>query len=370
MNKLLYLAVFLAIRVMRALYLPFRLLPVRNKITMISRQSDTPSIDMKLLQKAIQDRRPDYQVVILAKQLHNPVIYLIQIFRQMYHIATSRAVILDSYCIPISVLHHRKGLIVIQMWHSIGSMKKFGYVMLGKEEGSDPKLASLMCMHRNYTYVLISSFSYLKDYIEGFRISEDKVLQIPLPRADLLTDKAYLTARRKEIIKKAPWIDKKKNILYCPTFRKTPSPEDEKKIQELIHAIDFKHYNLIYKPHSVSTLKIKDMRVITTEMDNIDALSIADYMVTDYSSIMYEAGLAGVPVYMYTYDWDQYKTKRAFNLDLERDVPALFTADAEEIFRAIQEDRFDRKAFEAFTMKNCVIPEPSCIEQILRLMDL
>ena len=202
MNKLLYLAVFLAIRVMRALYLPFRLLPVRNKITMISRQSDTPSIDMKLLQKAIQDRRPDYQVVILAKQLHNPVIYLIQIFRQMYHIATSRAVILDSYCIPISVLHHRKGLIVIQMWHSIGSMKKFGYAMLGKEEGSDPKLASLMCMHRNYTYVLISSFSYLKDYIEGFRISEDKVLQIPLPRADLLTDKAYLTARRKEIIKK------------------------------------------------------------------------------------------------------------------------------------------------------------------------
>ena len=57
-------------------------------------------------------------------------------FKQMYHLATSRVVVLDSYCIVASVLKKKKGTTIIQMWHALGSFKKFGKSIIGKDESS------------------------------------------------------------------------------------------------------------------------------------------------------------------------------------------------------------------------------------------
>lgn len=370
MQRVKYVAVQCLISIMRLLYYPMKKLPVQKKVVMISRQSDEPSIDMSLLKARIQEKYPDTQVVILAKMLKNPVTYALHILTQMYHLATSRAVVLDSYCIPVSVLHHRESLVVIQMWHSIGSMKKFGYAMLGLEEGADPKLARLMCMHKNYTYILISSNGYLKDYIEGFQTTPNLVREIPLPRADLLTDRAFLQKRREKILQKNPWFAAKKNIFYCPTFRKKPTALDQQKIRELIDAVDFKRYNLIYKPHTVSELTVSDKRVITSHMSNVDMAAIADYVITDYSSIMYEAGICHIPVYLYTYDWEDYSEKREFNLDVMHGIPALHSCDAREILKAIEAGKFDGQAFDRFVQENFHYPETSCCEEIIKLMKL
>ena len=224
-------------------------------------------------------------------------------------------------------------------------------------------------MHKNYTWILISSMNYLKDYIEGFQTDGSNVLEIPLPRADLLNSKSFIERRREEVKQHAPWLKDKINILYAPTFRKQPTEQDTESIKQLISQIDFKKYNLIYKPHPVSTLKIHDPRVIVSSMNNIDALAVADVLITDYSSIIYEAGLVGRPVYLYTYDWETYKEKRFFNLDLEKEVPALFTPSAEAIMRAIDEKQFDASAFRAFTEKNVHLPD-SCRQALYALLNL
>ncbi len=376
MKTIKYTAIRIAVLAMRLLYLPMKALPTKNKVTMLSRQADHDSIDMQLLKERILHKHPDYQVVLLSKKLKNPVVYVFHILLQMYHIATSRAVILDSYCIPVSVLHHKPELIVIQMWHSMGSMKKFGFAMLQMEEGSDPQMAAAMHMHQNYTYILISSFSYLEDYLEGFRTTPEKVKQIPQPRADLLTDPAFMRRVRERVIEANPWFGAKKNIVYCPTFRKQPTEQDQQKIKELIEAVDYRHYNLIYKPHTVSELQVKDPRVIPSNMDNVEMLAIADYMISDYSSIIYEAGLCDIPVYLYMYDWEEYSQKRALNLDYEKDVPLMQSKHASEIIKAIEAwdgkgDRcFNAQSFRQFVDTNVVMPETSCCEEIMRLMNL
>lgn len=370
MNKVKYLCVQAAVLGMRLIYgLMKRCLKVRNKVVFISRQSDKPSIDILLMRETIHVKSPDTKVVVLARQMHNKVLYLFHILRQMWHIASAKTVVLDSYCIPVSVLEHRDGLTIIQMWHSIGSMKKFGYAMLGEAEGSDPEIARILCMHKNYTWILISSFSYLKDYIEGFRTDGSNVLEIPLPRADLLRDEAFIRKRREEIKQKHFYFQNKINIVYAPTFRKQPTEQDQESIRELIDRVDFRKYNLIYKPHPVSTLEVHDPRVIVSDMNNIDMLAVADVVITDYSSIIYEAGLVGRPVYLYAYDWETYKEKRFFNLDLEKDVPALFTPSAAEILNAIERQEFDHEGFQAFTKKNVHLPA-SCRQAMYELMKL
>jgi hypothetical protein len=41
--------------------------------------------------------------------------------------------------------------------------------------------------------------NYLKDYIEGFHTDGSNVLEIPLPRADLLRSREFIQKRRDEI---------------------------------------------------------------------------------------------------------------------------------------------------------------------------
>ena len=131
MQKIKLSALKCAVGVLKGIYAVVKLIPPRDKVTFISRQSDEPGIDIRLLAQAIKDRKPKYDTVILSKKL-NGASYIFHILKQIYHISTSKVVILDSYCIAISVLNHKKSLQVIQMWHAMGSMKKFGYAKIGR----------------------------------------------------------------------------------------------------------------------------------------------------------------------------------------------------------------------------------------------
>ena len=80
---------------------------------------------------------------------------------------------------------------------------------------------------------------------------------------------------------------------------------------------------------------------------------------------MYEAGLLQVPVFLYAYDWNEYHGKRSFNIDLEHDVPALFTDDPRAIMEAIESDAFDHDAFQTFVRRNIALPpRGTCTEQL------
>lgn len=354
-----------AVWMMRASYALIKLFPTQNKVVLLSRQSNTPSIDFILLSQEIKNTYPNTKTVLLTRKIDKPF-YLFHIILQMYHIATSRVAILDSYCIPISTLKHKNNLKVVQIWHALGSMKKFGYAMLDKPEGNSSQIASILCMHRNYDYILISSLNFIDDFVQGFGTTGDNVVEIPLPKVDLLTDQEYVRKKREELLTLHKVLNGKINILYCSTFRKNQSA-DSSHIDKLAACIDFQKYNLIYKPHSLNNIKTTDPRIFTDFNDTFEALFVADFVITDYSSIIYEIGLLGLPVFIYAYDWQEYKLNREFNIDFEKDVPTLFTANPKVIMEAIEKNSFDYKAFNAFVMQNVTLREGSCTKEIIKL---
>lgn len=353
---------------LRFIYFFIKLFPTKNKVVMISRQGNNPSMDFKLIKDYFLERHEDYKVVFLCKKLDNKFTYIFHMFKQMYHVATSKIVVLDSYCIIVSVLNHKKDLKVIQIWHAVGSMKKFGYAMLDKEEGSSSEIAHLMRMHKNYDYILISSKNFIKDYVEGFNCSEDQVLEIPLPRVDLILDKKFQEKKKQELYKRIPVLKEKKNILYCSTFRKGNNL-DNSHIKKLTDCIDFNKYNLLYKPHPLSTIDTDDDRIIKDFKDTYEALMVADYVICDYSSIIYEVGLLNKPIYIYAYDWEEYKSKRELNFDMEHEIPTLFTKDPKKIIKAIEKNEFDFKAYKKFVDKNVHVCKKGSLYEINNLMD-
>ena len=237
---------------LNVIYAIFKLLPVRNKVTMLSRQSNVPSDEFRMIKKGINLRDKRVKVVFLCHtldggvhaSLSDKVKYGFHMLTQMFHIATSKVAILDSYCIVISLLKHKKELKVIQMWHSMGTMKKFGYTALDTKEGSKSELAYAMKMHRNYDYIFASAESYKDHLAKGFNCDAEKILTMPLPRLDLLNSDKYGKKVRERIYREYPKFKEKPLILYCPTFRKEEE-EFQKALKELTDAVDHGNYKVV-----------------------------------------------------------------------------------------------------------------------------
>ena len=360
-------AVALATGALTAFYALLSLLSTHQRITCISRQSDSAPVDFQLIKDYCERCEPPWGVVILSKQLRNPVTYLFEMIRQVYYIATSRAVVLDSYCIVVGLLHDRIRVPVIQIWHSLGNMKRFGYTAFGTDEGHSEATARLMHMHEGYDAIATSSLSFADEFAAAFNTDKSTLFAAPLPRVDLLLDEQHRARQREAILAAYPQLRGRETIVYCPTFRKQPAANEAEAAAALIDAVDFDRFNLVYKPHPVSKQVIDDPRVVTIPSGQFDALFVADAIISDYSTVSYEAGLLGTPVYLYAYDWDTYREKRGLTIDFENDVPALSTNDPGAIMKAIEDKDFNAEAYHVFENVNVTLPEnASCTGTICK----
>ena len=238
---------------MNVIYLFFKLFKTRNQITLISRQSNSITLDFKLLSNELEKELPDYKVVALCKKVDNKFLYIFHMFKQMYHISRSRMVILDSYSIAVSNLKHKKDLKIIQIWHALGIVKKAGCAIIGQFEGRSESVSKVLNMHKNYDYVFTTSEDARKYMALVFDVDINKVYNVPLPRVDLLKDKKYIDSKRKEIFNKYSMLKDKKNVLYAPTYRKDER-EMQKNIDDMINLFPFEKYNLIIKLHPLSEI--------------------------------------------------------------------------------------------------------------------
>ena len=261
-------------------------------------------------------------------------------FRQMKAFATSKVVVLDGYCVLASMLRHKKDLKIIQIWHALGAFKKFGRSVLDKEGGKSSKTAKAFKMHKNYSLIAASGDACVPFFSEAFGQPESRFIPIGIPRMDYLTDKEENARVRGNILLKYPQLDNgRKNILYAPTFRDTD--EDRAALaaatKELVNKANYSDFNLIVKHHVVDSNKEQiytDSRMNMAEGENftaMDFMCVADYVVTDYSSVIYEALLKDLPIYIYCFDSDKYIDERGFYIDFWTDLPALYSKNAKGI---------------------------------------
>jgi len=329
--------------------------PIQNKITFISRQGDTPSNDILLLAEALKAIQPETKTVFLCKMLKSNLVGMLaygpHMLRQLYHLASSKVVVLDSYCIAASILKHKPSLIIFQMWHSMGSMKKFGYTSLGTLEGSSEEVARLMKMHSNYDWVFASAPAYASDLAAGFGTDTNKIAIMPLPRLDLLTDEAHQKSTRDKIFAYYPELATKKNILYCPTFRKNTANTDMY-LTRLIDSVDQTKYNLIVKLHPIAKVSIQEKNIVSPDdFSTFDLLSVADYVISDYSCVVFEAAVLNIPLYFYAYDLSEYIANRGLAIDYFNECPGIITSNPQEIINDIDSGLYNWTKLKEFREK-------------------
>ena len=348
-----------------------KLLPTQNKVVMLSRQSNKPSVEFEMVKAEIEKRDKGVKVVLLCRTLDGGVNstklsklkYVFHMIEQMYHIATCKVAILDSYCIVISILNHKKSLKEIQMWHSMGTMKLFGYTTLDTAEGSRSELAHAMKMHQNYDYVFASAEAYKAHLAAGFNCDIRKIVTMPLPRYDLLKSKRYEEEILERIYSAYPILKEKPVIMYCPTFRKDET-DFEKAVYDLVDAVDTDKYNLVVKLHPLSKVVFDERVSQAKEFTSFDMIFAADYVISDYSCIVYEAAVRNVPLYFYNFDMELYTDGRGLAIDYENELPGITSKDANVIADAISNIAYDMEELKRFSDKY-VLPVENATKNIV-----
>ena len=329
----------------------------QNKITMLSRQSNNINIDFKMLKEEIEhlysnEKKENLEIKILCKMipenLFEKINYCFYMIKCMYHIATSNVCIIDGYNIAISALKHKKKLKVVQIWHAMGAIKKFGYQVLNKEEGSDSKVAKIMKMHANYDLITCTSEKNKKIYSEAFNTDIDKIKVFGMPRIDYIVGKNNeIYERIKQLCMEYPKLKEKKNILYVPTFRKNRIID----INKLVDNIDIEKYNLMIRLHPLDENKVKDDYLIDKKYSTSELIKIADYVITDYSAVAFEAATLNKPLFFYLYDINEYKDIRGLNINLQKEMKSSTSKKIEDIITIIENNTYNFEELRKFKEK-------------------
>lgn len=272
-----------------------------------------------------------------------------------YYFATSKVVLVDDFTPLIHKIPKREGTSIIQLWHACGAFKTFGYSRLGKEGGQ--KQASPN--HRNYDYAIVSSQEISKFYAEGFGISLEKAVATGVPRTDIFFDAAYKEKVQKEFYEKYPQLKDKKIMIFAPTFRGNGKlsgfyPVDKfdvvKVYEELKgeYAIIIKHHPFVQDRNEIPE-QYKDYIIdLSANSELNDLLFVADLLITDYSSVIFEAALLDIPMLFYAYDLQRYIATRGFYYEYERFVPGKIVGTFAKAITAIQENDFETEKIESF----------------------
>lgn len=359
------------------------------RVSIISRESNTKTLDISMLEAELLRRGVEVKTLtrLLTKEKSLKSLgYIGHVMKQIAAIKRSDVVVVDTYIIPVSMLPHRKDQKVIQMWHALSAVKKFGWQTVGKEDGSSAKTANLMKMHRGYDYVTCASDITAESFAEAFDVSKDKLVKLGLPRIDYIRKvtsgdgqkemKAEIFSRypklaENEKLKSAGDIDAsgegmsgRKVVLYAPTFHKG-KPADVKGIAE---ALDPSKYILVVKLHPIdkaTSEKIDAENIIyDDDFKSYDMLSVADAVVSDYSSLVVEATLANIPLYIYAYDIDTYARTTGLNIDFGSEPIAEYVfMDAAKLAEGIAKP-YDFGKLEAFRDRYIDVDKENCTAQL------
>lgn len=345
------IAIYIFKGILKFIYFFLKLIPInKRKIVFISRQADEINLDFKMLKEEIAKRDKEIKMVFLCKRMKKGLLnnlgYFFTILRQMFNLATSKVAIIDSYIIPVCILNHKKDLFILQIWHSIGKIKKSGYQTLDTKSGRNGKIAMLMGMHKNYDKIIAGGEAFDPFYEAGFKVKKDKLLHYGLPRIDyLLNNEENL---REKIYEKYPEFKNRKIVYYAPTFR-TYEVNGPKLMFDKYNKKDF---ILIVRGHPNQKIEIASSEIYEClEFRSTELLTIADYVITDYSSICLEAAILNKKLLFYLYDYDKYMSENGINLDASKILPSCAFENIEDIFKIIKEDSYDNKAYQEFRRK-------------------
>lgn len=279
--------------------------------------------------------------------------------RTAFRMGRCDTLVVDDYYPLLYHLCPAKSVRIVQLWHACGAFKTVGYSRLGRPGG--PRIDGRT--HRCYTHVLVSSEAVRPFYAEAFGVPPERVIATGVARTDVFFDPAYAQAQKAAFAAAFPQAAGKQVILFAPTFRGSGRetahyPKQALDLPRLAELCRQKGLFVVFKMHPFVTgfslpEGYGDVLADATDRREInDLLFAADRLVTDYSSVIYEASLLGLPMLFYVFDLAEYTADRSFYEPFSAYAAGAVAHSFDELLAALAGDDATADRRDAFRQKS------------------
>lgn len=333
-----------------------RKLPLKKNLVLFEshmgkQYSDSP----RAISEALREAEPSIrQLWVFDKPNHETRYDGASVVRHSleYASAISRAaVVVDNQGLP-SYYRRRSDQLYFQTWH--GTPMK----AMGKDSDfkSAAELRAIEESVKNWS-VTVRPTEYYKRYLNDAMGYSGKELTIGIPRNDILAQRTDVTDFQYKEVGLRP---NSRYVLWAPTFRENGGKGIDRFVdfsslaeslpEDVIVLVRAHYLQKLSVPSHLSG-RVKDV----SDVQEVSKLyRIADILVTDYSSVLFDFILTDKPVVIYVPDYSDYRNRqRGLNIDLENEAPGPFVVDQHKLAAAIvhEIDRTPDDRYNAFRMK-------------------
>lgn len=283
-------------------------------------------------------------------------------FMRLY--AKAEFVFICDNFLPVSACAKRKGTVVIQLWHACGAFKKFGY----DTAGDIPKYYKGN-VYKNYDLVTVSSEECIEHFSSAMRLDKSIFKALGVSRTDMYFNEDFIEKAKERFYKENPNAEGKRIVLWAPTFRGNPAnpytegSEAAARLADKLSKSGDWYFITKLHPHMKKPVSENYESDIPTEM----LFAVADLLITDYSSVIFEYALFKKPILIFAPDFEKYKAKRGFYIDIES-LPAEVVIDAQSLTLETVEkavSQFDESKMQRFIDRYMTVCDGSSTDRIL-----
>lgn len=271
------------------------------------------------------------------------------------------------------LLPKKKGQVFLQTWH--GGMG-FKHVEKAAEDKLSIDYKTIAQKDGRECDAIISNCAFLSDvYRKYFWLNKNtEILEYGLPRNDALFDRNRIERVYAEFRKKYSLDLNQRIILYLPTFREKGETAGymldydgvircmEERLGQPVAIVARFHPNVADLKNYIPC----DSRIINaTEYPDVQELYMAaDYLISDYSSAVFDFALLRKPVFLCLLDYEKYLQERGLN-EIFYSCPFIHAYSNEELINLIA--NFDEKSYlkkhDAFFEKNALFDDGHASER-------
>lgn len=364
------IAVFLYLTIFKWVFTICNLFPLKDKITFVvsfgdnskyvyeemRRQDFKDDVVFLCKGKSITHFKGYEDVTLMAFESANVLTWL----KAIYHLATSKRILVDNYFGFLAVTDFREDVECIQLWHATGAIKKFGLKDNSIKERSKRAVQRFLRVYRRFDKVVVGSDTMAEIFKEAFALDDGNILKTGIPRTDYFYDESKKQTAIRTLTHENRLLKEKKVILYAPTYRDNELSEFqlhlnlEKMRQELgeEHILIFRLHPAVNITEDYTKKFSNFLFDYSSSQYNInDLLTVADYLITDYSSIPYDFSLLKKPMIFFAYDLENYKMERGIWKGFEDNLPGPLVKDTDSIIEVILRGKFNYRLIDDFSYK-------------------
>ncbi len=252
------------------------------------------------------------------------------LLRFMKRYATTEYVFVCDYYLPVASCRKRPETKVVQLWHSCGLMKKIAH-----DAGDDIPKGYRGNLFGNYTYLTLSAPVCVPVHARALQIPRERIYATGVSRTDYYFDEEWNRRCREAFYEQYPQARGRRIALWAPTFRGNAAMPRLEGLQEIRQAAgklaEEWYFVLKAHPHIDAHGMVSNCSIPTEEL-----LPVADLLITDYSSVMFDYLLYRKPIVLFAPDLERYEAERGFYIDYH-ELPYPVTQTADELERAVRD---------------------------------